>query len=468
MADLNNNYILIYLTRFRSTRFFLNLSFIKKVFATVLVFIVITFSVLFSKSLNLSLKDILPTKNSAKIELSKASNTDNFFNQKKISSLFETDFFYRNSPPVIFSGQDKDNSSVTVYTTLKPAIQNQMIRLFKRYRPVLAAGVIIDARSGAVLAMGNYTGRPEAEELFPERDGDYCLNAGFPAASLIKIVTAAAVIEKKGFTSSKTLPVSGRYHTLYKHQLGLKRLRYRPEHVSLEKAFSRSINPFFGKLGIQYLSKEEFEETAELFLFNIPFDFDFPVSKSTTFSPKSDFEKAELASGFNTRTTMSPLHAALIASLPVSNGKIMRPYIIDRVVSEDGENLYTSSSEDLSQPLSIQSLESLSKLMKAATRYGTAGKSFYALRHSRRYKGLSIGGKTGSINLPNKQRRCEWFAGFAEKGDMHLAISLVFIHGDKRTVKPSLMAAELIKTCIKEQALKTATTKKPGQNSSSI
>jgi peptidoglycan glycosyltransferase len=86
---------------------------------------------------------------------------------------------------------------MTVFTTLEPAIQKQMIRLFKRYRPVLAAGVIIDAKSGAVLAMGNYTKKPEAAGLFPERDGDYCLYAGFPAASLIKIVTAAAAIEKK-------------------------------------------------------------------------------------------------------------------------------------------------------------------------------------------------------------------------------------------------------------------------------
>ena len=196
-------------------------------------------------------------------------------------------------------------------------------------------------------------------------------------------------------------------------------------------------------------------------------EFDFPVSKSTTFAPENNFEKAELASGFNTRTTISPLHAALIASIPVNDGKIMRPYVIDKVVSADGKKLYSSSIEDLSQPINSQSLKYLSKLMRATTRYGTAGKSFYALRHSRTYKGVSVGGKTGAINLPNKQRRCEWFAGFAEKEDMHLAISLVFIHGDKRTVNPSLMAAELIKTCLKEQPLKTVAQKSTKEISSS-
>jgi cell division protein FtsI/penicillin-binding protein 2 len=466
MIDLNNNYLLIYLARFKNTRSFLKLPFVKSGFAAVLLLAVIVCTALLSNSFDLSIKDILPAKKIAKNKLSAKAGESSVFDQKEISSLFEKDFFYRDAPPAIFSSRDKDNSSMTVFTTLEPAIQKQMMRLFKRYRPVLAAGVIIDAKSGAVLAMGNYTKKSETADLFPERDGDYCLYAGFPAASLIKIVTAAAAIEKKGFTSAMTLPVSGRYHTLYKHQLGLKRLRFRPENISLEKAFSKSINPFFGKLGIQYLSNEDFDEIAELFLFNIPLEFDFPVSKSTTFIPENNFEKAELASGFNTRTTISPLHAALIASLPVSDGKIMRPYVIDRVVSEDGKDLYSSSIEDLSQPINSQSLKYLSRLMRATTRYGTAGKSFYALRHSRIYRGLSIGGKTGAINLPNKQRRCEWFAGFAEKEDMHLAISLVFIHGDKRTVNPSLMAAELIKTCLKEQPLKTAGKKSRGKISS--
>jgi len=467
MADLNNNYFLIYLTRLKNNGFSFRPSSTVNLFTAVSVLAAIALAGILLAVSNGSLEKNLFEKTTTTDCAPEKSNIRSRLDLPEIASLFEADFFFQATPPAIFSARDRDNSSVTIYTTLEPSIQNRMIRLFKRYRPVLAAGVIMDARSGAVLAMGNYTGKAEAHELFPEKISDYCLYAGFPAASLIKIVTAAAVIEKKGFTSAKTLPVSGRYHTLYKHQLGLKRLRYRPEPVSLEKAFSKSINPFFGKLGIQYLSPEEFEEIAELFLFNIPFDFDLPVSPSTTFSPKSEFEKAELASGFNTRTTISPLHAALIASIPANGGKIMRPYIVDRVVSEENKILYTASPEDLSHPLSRNGVQNLSKLMKATTRYGTAGKSFYAIRHSRRYKGLNIGGKTGAINLPNRQRRCEWFAGFAEKGDMHLAIALVFVHGKFRTVKPSLMAAELIKTCVKEQPFKTATTKQPARTAAS-
>lgn len=466
MADLNNNYFLIYLARLKNNGFRFRPSVTTKLLAVISVFAAIVLVGVLPAASNLSLKKILNAKTTTAGPAEKFKTSDRLELQE-IPSLFENDFFFQTEPPVVFSAQDRDNSSVTVYTTLEPSIQNRMIRLFKRYRPVLAAGVIMDAHTGAVLAMGNYTGQAEANDLFPERNSDYCLYAGFPAASLIKIVTAAAVIEKKGFTSAKTLPVSGRYHTLYKHQLGLKRLRYRPEPVSLEKAFSKSINPFFGKLGIQYLSQEEFNETAERFLFNIPFDFDFPVSPSSTFSPESEFEKAELASGFNTKTTISPLHAALIASIPVNDGKMMRPFIVDRVVSEKGKTLYTAVPEDLSQPLSRRGVQNLSKLMNATTRYGTAGKSFYAIRHSRQYRDLNIGGKTGAINLPNRQRRCEWFAGFAEKGDMHLAISLVFVHGELRTVKPSQVAAELIKTCVKEQPFKTAIAKKPSQTATS-
>jgi peptidoglycan glycosyltransferase len=254
--------------------------------------------------------------------------------------------------------------------------------------------------------------------------------------------------------------VSGRYHTLYKHQLGLKRQRFRPESVSLEKAFSMSINPFFGKLGIDYLKEEEFADVAEDFLFNVPIEFDLPLCQSYVFKPDTTFERAELTSGFNTRTTISPLHAALIAALPVTGGKIMRPFLVERIVSDGGEDIYCSDTESLSQPLSSRSVKDLSRLMQGTIRYGTARKSFSRLRRLRKSKGWFLGGKTGAINLAKQQQRCEWFAGFAEKGEERLAISMVLVHGEIRTVKPSLVVAELIKSCIKNQSVRTAALEK--------
>ncbi len=384
-----------------------------------------------------------------------------------IASLFDENFFYNPSPPVVFDKNTGDGP-VTVFTTINPSIQKNLIGLFNRYSPLLAAGVVIDATTGAVLAMGNHTGNMQNETVLPGATGNYCLSARFPAASLIKIVTAAAVLERKGFDSVKSLPVSGQYYTLYKHQLGLKRARYRSKPITLEKAFSKSINPFFGKLGIHYLTEKEFDEVAEAFLFNVPVDFDMPLGKSNTFDPDTQFERAELACGFNTRTTISPLHAALIAALPVTEGKIMKPYLVEKIIGFDNQDVYTAGPETLSKPLSSSSVKGLYRLMQATIRKGTARKSFSHLKKSRHYGGWSLGGKTGAINLPGCQRRCEWFAGFAENGDTKLAISLVVVHGDLRKVRPSFVAAEIFRGCFEQQPVKTAALRSSGKDVSTF
>jgi cell division protein FtsI/penicillin-binding protein 2 len=378
---------------------------------------------------------------------------------QEIASLFADDFFYDSLTPEVFSAEIS-GKDVTVFTTINPDIQQRMITLFKNYSPLIAAGVVVDADTGAVLAMGNYSASKKAEELLPDNNGNYCLYAGFPAASLIKIVTAAAVLENKRVSISESLPIFGRHYTLYKSQLGLNKPRCKPEYVTFEKAFSMSINPFFGKLGIQYLDEEEFYDMAKAFLFNVSVDFDLPLCESCVFMPATDFEMAELASGYNTKTTISPLHAALIAALPLSEGKIMRPFLVEKITSENGECLYNYTTKGLSKPLSKRSIEDLTHIMQSTIKNGTARKSFSHLRSLSESKNWVLGGKTGTINLPNKPRSCEWFAGFAGNDNTRIAVAIVMVHGEKRTVKPSYVAAEIIKTCLKPNKKEPASSRK--------
>jgi hypothetical protein len=53
-------------------------------------------------------------------------------------------------------------------------------------------------------------------------DRDPCLTAEYPAASLFKIVTAAAAVEEKGYTAGSRFKFNGYKHTLYKRQLTIK------------------------------------------------------------------------------------------------------------------------------------------------------------------------------------------------------------------------------------------------------
>jgi cell division protein FtsI/penicillin-binding protein 2 len=341
---------------------------------------------------------------------------------------------------------------VTVNTTIDPELQDRLCNLFKASDPYCAAAVVLDARSGAVLAMSHYDGLRRGSG--PGESPEF-LAATFPAASLIKIITAAAVVEKKGFCATDTLPVAGRYHTLFRHQLGLARPRFKAEPMTLEKAFALSVNPFFGKLGITHLTDDEFTSVADALLFNTDIDFDLPLPRSSVFEPSNDFERAELASGYNTRTMISPLHAAMLAAMVVNDGRIMRPHLIRQVVCEDGQVCYQRSPGVYAEPLSPQSAQQLRRMMSATVRNGTAQKSFSQLRRMRGYGDWSIGGKTGAITIPDINRRCEWYAGFAQSGETELAMAVVVVHRELWTIKPAGVAAEIIRESMRRSTAPT-------------
>ena len=359
------------------------------------------------------------------------------------AALFRADYFYAPAAAARFSAR-LHGQPVQVTTTLQPDLQHRLLDLLRLHGPLLAAGVVLDAGTGAVLAMGNYIADTQALQLFGGTQRNFCLAADFPAASLIKIVSAAAVLEKKGFSPATTLPVSGGYHTLYKHQLGLSRLRYKPEAVSLEKAFSRSINPFFGLLGIKYLSDAAFAEIAGRLQFDHALAFDLPVECSHVFQPTTDFERAELTSGFNSRTRISPLHAALLAAMAVNDGTIMRPFLVEDITDESGSLLFQSELEVLDRPLADRTIGHLTHLMQTTVRSGTARRSFRRLLR-KSLRSCTVGGKTGAIDLPESGRRCEWFAGYACRDDQRLAVGIVVVHGELRAVRPTYVAAEIFR-----------------------
>ncbi|MBN2232917.1 MAG: hypothetical protein JW781_08890 [Deltaproteobacteria bacterium] len=350
--------------------------------------------------------------------------------------------------PEVFHITREGRETLGVQTTIVAQIQRQMTTLFHRYHPVVGAGVVLDPDTGAVLAMSDYRREPELPASLIAGADNLCLFEGFPAASLIKIVTAAGAIERKGFTAAKTMPVSGRNHTLYKHQLGLKRPRFRTRPVSLEKAFIGSINPFFGRLGIDVLSPDEFVDVASGFLFRQPLGFDLPVAPSRLLDPATPFARAELASGFNTRTTISPLHAALVAGAPVTGGRIMRPYIVQRLVDDRGvETLYRRPRE-LTRAVSPAVAREIGRLMQATVERGTARKSFRHLSRCRREGNWKLGGKTGNIDLQDDGGHCEWFAGYGTVGDRRIALAVVLVHDDRRTISTAYVAAEVLKTAL--------------------
>ena len=367
----------------------------------------------------------------------------------KLSGLLSDNFFSALPTTSVISSTFETGSVLKVFTTIDEKSQLNLLKLLRRYHPQLGAGVLVNLKTGAIEAMAHYRHADENGSILPQESGNLCLNSSFPAASLFKIVTAYGVLEREDLTRHTRFPVIGRHHTLYKYQLGLgkSRYRYQPSEVSFENAFARSVNPVFGKFGIDYFPAHELLQLAETFAFNRPLSFDLSVSSSVVRVSDTAYRRAETASGFIGTTTLSPLHAALIAGAPLSPGKLKRPFIIDRVIAENGAELfYRQERQSKFQLVDEKACAELVAMMQATVKYGTASKAFKHLKRKRSYQNWEVGGKTGSLDMPNSDRRCEWFAGFGRdlKNDREVAVALVLVHGEKRTISSGYIAAELL------------------------
>ncbi|MDB4444097.1 penicillin-binding transpeptidase domain-containing protein [bacterium] len=333
----------------------------------------------------------------------------------------------------------KEGVKYVVETSFDNHLQQYITNFLRRTKTDRAAVVVLKPDTGQVLAMANYK-RDEAAK--PE---NLCLKADFPAASLFKIVAAAAAIEARGFTPNKTLVFRGRKHTLYKSQLKQKKGRYTVE-TNLKKAFSGSINPVFGKMGIYDLGKELMAEYAEKFLFNQPIPFEFPLQESTIYVPEDDFGLAEIASGFNKRTRISPLHAALITAAIANKGTMMEPWVVERVKDHTGKILYSVIPSKLASPLEEKTAGSLKILMDDTVIYGTGRKAFRPLRRKKKFRNIELGAKSGTINDESDRYKYDWFTAYAlpDNGDGGICTAILAIHGKKIGIRAAEIARYII------------------------
>jgi peptidoglycan glycosyltransferase len=332
---------------------------------------------------------------------------------------------------------ERGEERLTVKSSLDPSLQKYIRRLLKGSQTLQAAVVVLDSNDGRVLAMETY--RKDG------KNGDLCLKADYPAASLFKIVTAGAALESAGYRPNKNVYYRGKRHTLYKSQLKKKTGRWTVK-TSFRKAFASSINPVFGKLGIYELGQSTLADYSERFLFNHTIPFDFPVEMSTIQVPEDNFGLAEIASGFNKKTLISPLHAALLASVAANSGVMVSPWLIEHVKNESGEFIYQWKPTRLSSPINRRVAKDLKALMRDTVIYGTCRKSFRPLRRKRAFKKVEFGAKTGTINDEKDQFKYDWLAAYAlpEKGGNGICISVLSIHGEKLGIRAGELGRYII------------------------
>src|SRR5256885_7076560 len=126
--------------------------------------------------------------------------------------------------------------------TIEPKLQGSMEKLLRMYRPVGAAVVALDPKSGKVLALAEHGAGSAAKQ-------------NYPAASLFKIITGAALLEKGVDPDVETC-----YHGGV-HRLVGKLLQDKPNLdrrcLSLSMALAKSANVVFAQMAVMHLDADD-------------------------------------------------------------------------------------------------------------------------------------------------------------------------------------------------------------------
>lgn len=333
---------------------------------------------------------------------------------------------------------DVGKFSLVVYPTIIPDLQAYMLRHLDRR----------NSRAIAIVAMEPDSGRVVAQTAFNRGNPakDPCLAAAFPAASIFKLVTAAAAIENCNLRADSLLRFNGYKHTLYKRQLTMKTNRY-SNVIRFKDAFAQSVNPVFGKLGWHRLGRATLEKYSSRFGFNAAIDFELPVGKSRVLIDQRPYNWAEVASGFNRRTTLSPLHGAMLAACVINNGKMMAPSMAAAIETGQGQPLYHQHPELFSRPIRPATARILQEMMETTVISGTASRTFRDRRRDKILRRLRLGGKTGSIYNQAHDTRYDWFIGWArdKKSGKKLAVAVMVAHGRYIGVRAAKYAKMLFK-----------------------
>lgn len=326
-----------------------------------------------------------------------------------------------------------------VHYTFDHQVHANMAQVYLRYQPDYAAFVAMDVDTGAIL---NLTSFIKADEQWD----NLVMRSDYPAASVFKMITAAAGIDTGKVSPSSVIPFNGKSTTLYKNQVLNHKKNKWTRTPTFKESFAKSVNPVFGRVGVFELGATRLREYAARFGFDQPLKSDFELPQSRVgLALDNNWEIAEAASGFTRDITLSPIHAAQMAAIVANDGEMVTPYMVESITSLSGEPLYQARKADNDvQVISASTAKQMRDLMQETTRIGSARKSFSGINRYKVYKGMEIGGKTGSLTGYSPRGHHDWFVGYAEKDGKRVAYASLIVNKEKWYVRSAYVARQFI------------------------
>ena len=321
--------------------------------------------------------------------------------------------------------------------SLDPVLQESALTIFRNREVPYGAAVVLDLRDNSVLAMAGYSKMdPQVDPL------EILTTAWAPAASTFKLITAASLL-----SHDKAAPNSRECFHGGLHGITDDLLKDNPGQdtrcETLTSAIAHSYNLVIAKLALKHLDQASLVETAQAMLYETDIPFEFPLERSPALIPADANARAKVAAGF-WHVDLSPVHAAIVASIFARGGIYQPPHVIAQVRAPDGSDL-TPAPPKAERVLDKESAEAVAKMMLKTTTQGTAKKSFYDPQGTPFVPQAQVAGKTGSLTGKREPMlNYNWFIGFAPADKPEVAFAVLLANEAKWKIKAHYAARRLV------------------------
>ena len=320
---------------------------------------------------------------------------------------------------------ENKNPGDSVVTTLNTKLQEAAYNALGSYN---GAVVVLDPKTGAVLAS---VSKPDFNPNTVEEDWDALVNdsanssllnratqGAYPPGSIFKVVDALAYLREHGTIDGFSYNCKGSI-TVDDHKIPC----FGGEvHGSEDftKAFAKSCNTAFTQIGLD-LGAKNLQETAESLLFNskLPIPLEYNKRKFDLGSAPGSPLLMQTAIGQG-NTLVSPMHMAMITAAIANDGKLMKPYYIEKVETVSGQTVETTKPSVYKELMTAEEAGVLKALMTEVVKSGTATKLSG--------ESYSAAGKTGSAEYTGSDGKIKthsWFIGFSNVEELDLAIAVI-------------------------------------------
>lgn len=333
---------------------------------------------------------------------------------------------------------------LTIDEVIQYYLEQQLAQAVEETQAKYAYGIVMDVKTGAILgmstmpdydlnnpykvyspkiaetiaAMEDATERAQAEtNALYSQWRNRTISDSYEPGSVFKLFVAAAALEEgvmsidTTYNCTSSIKVANYYQHCFNHNVHGTQ--------TVAEALPNSCNTFFITMG-QRMGKQTFNKYFEAFGFTETTGIDLP-SEAVPVAGKTYYSVdkmgiAELSSAsFGQTFQATPIQMiSAVASLG-NGGKLMTPYIVGKVLDENGNIVSETQPTVKRQVISEKTANDMTSLMEEVVIWGTAKNAYVA--------GYHIAGKTGTSEKLNTDGQViASFAGFAPANDPQIAI----------------------------------------------